>query len=122
MCTWRTCLPTSRYSKAVEPQYEEYPGWKSDTSGARTWSDLPENARNYIERICQLVGTPLDMVSVGPHRDQTIILRSPFNTVPRQVGQLVLESLTAQIAISMSHTSLYHYQKGLMWAAPTFPF
>jgi len=79
--------------ETVEPQYEEHPGWKSDTSGVRNWSDLPENARTYLERICQLVGTPLDMVSVGPHREQTITLRNPFNTLPQQVGQLV-QSLT----------------------------
>lgn len=77
------------------PQYEEHPGWKVDTSGARNWGDLPEEARSYVERICQLVGTPLAMVSVGPHRDQTIMVRNPFNTVPQQVGQLV-QSLTRE--------------------------
>lgn len=73
----------------VEPEYEEHPGWKSDTSGARTWPDLPQNARSYIERLCQLLQTPLDLVSVGPHREQSIIVRDPFSTVPQQVGQLV---------------------------------
>jgi adenylosuccinate synthase len=71
------------------PQYEEHPGWRQDTSGARAWVDLPPNARSYIERLCQVIGAPLDMVSVGPHRDQTIIARNPFKTVPQQVGQLV---------------------------------
>jgi adenylosuccinate synthase len=76
----------------VEPVYEEHPGWQADTSGARTWEDLPENARLYIDRICQLLQTPLAMVSVGPHRDQSIIVRNPFSTVPQKVEQLV-ESL-----------------------------
>jgi len=73
----------------VEPQYEEHPGWMTDTSGARAWSDLPENARNYIDRISQLIGAPIDLVSVGPHREQTISIRNPYNVVPLQVGQLV---------------------------------
>ena len=73
----------------VEPQFEEYPGWLQDTSGARNWADLPANARVYLERLCQVIGAHLDMVSVGPHRDQTIILRNPYQTVPQQVGQLV---------------------------------
>ena len=78
--------------ETVEPQYEEYPGWQTDTTTARTWSDLPENARNYIDRLCQLIGTPLDLISVGPHREQTITIRNPYNVVPLQVGQL-LQSL-----------------------------
>jgi len=80
----------------VEPEYEEYPGWKSDTSGARDWADLPDNARNYIERICQLLQTPLDLVSVGPHREQSIIVRDPFSIVPQKVGQLV-QSLQIEV-------------------------
>jgi adenylosuccinate synthase len=78
--------------ETVEPQFEEHPGWVTDTSGARTWSDLPENARSYVDRLCQLIGTPLDLVSVGPHREQTITIRSPYQVVPLQVGQL-LQSL-----------------------------
>jgi adenylosuccinate synthase len=73
----------------VEPQYEEHPGWMQDTSGARDWTDLPEAAQQYLERLCQVIGAPLDMVSVGPHRDQTITLRNPYQAVRRQVGQLV---------------------------------
>jgi adenylosuccinate synthase len=78
--------------ETVEPQFEEHPGWMTDTSGARTWSDLPENARSYVDRLCQLIGTPLDLVSVGPHREQTITIRDPYQVVPLQVGQL-LQSL-----------------------------
>ena len=78
--------------ESVEPHYEEFPGWKTDTSGARTWQDLPEAARNYIEALCRLLQVPADMISVGPHREQSIILRNPFDTLPKQVGKLV-ESL-----------------------------
>ena len=73
----------------VEPQYEEHPGWRSDTSRARQWTDLPPNARTYLERLCQIIGAPLDMVSVGPHREQTIMIRDPYKVLPQQVGQLV---------------------------------
>ncbi|HUP27218.1 MAG TPA: adenylosuccinate synthase [Chloroflexia bacterium] len=73
----------------VEPQFEEHPGWQTDTPAAREWSDLPENARHYLERLCQLIQVPLNIVSVGPHRDQSIMLGNPFNTVRQQVGQLV---------------------------------
>lgn len=62
----------------VEPVYEELPGWKSDISGCRTYEELPENARYYVERISQLVGVPLGIVSVGPDRAQTIVLHDVF--------------------------------------------
>lgn len=75
--------------ETIEPEYEEHPGWKSDTTAARSWADLPQNARNYIERLCQLLQTPLDLISVGPHRDQSIIVRDPFSAVPKQVEKLV---------------------------------
>ncbi len=74
---------------SIEPQYEEHPGWQCPTSGARKWADLPENARHYLDRITSLLQTPIDMVSVGPHREQTVLLRDPFNPVPQQVEKLV---------------------------------
>lgn len=75
--------------ESVEPQFEDHPGWKADTSNVREWNDLPENARLYVDKICKLLGTPIAMISVGPHRDQTIMLRNPYSTLPQQVGQLV---------------------------------
>lgn len=75
--------------ESVDPQYEEHPGWQTDTSTARTWADLPENARKYLDRISQLLGTPLDIISVGPHRDQTIVLRNPYKAVPQHVDKLL---------------------------------
>lgn len=56
----------------VEPVYEEFPGWHEDLSGCRTWGDLPETARAFLERIRQVVDTPLRLISVGQERDATI--------------------------------------------------
>jgi adenylosuccinate synthase len=60
------------------PVYEEMPGWKTDISNARSFADLPENARNYVRRLEELIGCPIVMVSVGARRDQTIMLKNPF--------------------------------------------
>jgi adenylosuccinate synthase len=61
-----------------EPVYEEMPGWKESTVGAKSLAALPANARAYIKRIEELVGVPVDMVSTGPDREETIVLRHPF--------------------------------------------
>jgi adenylosuccinate synthase len=61
-----------------EPVYEEWPGWKQSTIGITEYSGLPANARRYLERLSELVGVPTDMVSTGPDRAQTILLRDPF--------------------------------------------
>jgi adenylosuccinate synthase len=61
-----------------EPVYEEMPGWKESTVGAKSLAALPANARAYIKRIEELVGIPVDMVSTGPDREETIVLRHPF--------------------------------------------
>ena len=63
----------------VEPVYEEYPGWKESTVGVTRYESLPANARRYIERLGELVGVPVDIVSTGPDRDQTIVLNHPFD-------------------------------------------
>ncbi|CAL61449.1 adenylosuccinate synthetase (IMP--aspartate ligase) (AdSS) (AMPSase) [Herminiimonas arsenicoxydans] len=63
---------------ACEPIYEEMPGWKEATVGAKTLEALPANARAYIDRIEKLVGVPIDMISTGPDREETIVLRHPF--------------------------------------------
>ena len=62
-----------------QPVYEELPGWKTDITGAKTFDELPENARTYVQRLQELAGCPIVIVSVGPRRDQTIILRNPFS-------------------------------------------
>ncbi|EST11950.1 adenylosuccinate synthase [Sporolactobacillus laevolacticus] len=61
-----------------EPVYEEMPGWTEDITKAKSLSDLPQNARHYMERIAQLTGVALSLFSVGPDRTQTIEVRSPF--------------------------------------------
>jgi adenylosuccinate synthase len=63
----------------VEPVYEEMPGWKESTIGVTTYDGLPLNARRYLERLQQLAGVPIDIISTGPDRDQTIVLRHPFD-------------------------------------------
>ena len=63
----------------VEPVYEEMPGWKESTIGITRYDDLPANARRYLERLQQLAGIPIDIISTGPGREQTIVLRHPFD-------------------------------------------
>jgi adenylosuccinate synthase len=62
----------------VEPVYEELPGWTTPTLGVTREQDLPEAARRYLARIEEIVGVPIDVISTGPDRDQTIIRRHPF--------------------------------------------
>ena len=61
-----------------QPVYETIPGWTESTVGAKTLDALPVNARNYIKRLEALVGVPVDMVSTGPDREETIVLRHPY--------------------------------------------
>ncbi len=62
----------------LQPVYEELPGWSESTLGAKTLEQLPANARDYIDRIQELVGVPIDIISTGPDRVETIVLRHPF--------------------------------------------
>ncbi|MEH7381110.1 adenylosuccinate synthase [Bacillus sp. JJ1533] len=61
-----------------EPVYEELPGWTEDITDCTSLDELPENARRYIERVSQLTGIPLSIFSVGPDRNQTNVVRSPW--------------------------------------------
>jgi adenylosuccinate synthase len=63
---------------ACQPIYEALPGWSETTAGLTQWDQLPTNARRYLERMQALIGAPIDMVSTGPDRVQTILLRHPF--------------------------------------------
>jgi adenylosuccinate synthase len=65
---------------ACEPVYEEIEGWSEDISGIREVEDLPAQVRDYLARIEKLIATPIDIISVGPDRDQTIVVRNPFQT------------------------------------------
>jgi len=69
--------------KALEkcrPCFEELPGWQEDISAVRNYQDLPAAARTYLERITALVGVPIQIISVGPDREQTIMLQNPFQS------------------------------------------
>jgi len=63
---------------AVEPVYEEMPGWEGTTVGARSWADLPAQAIKYIRRIEELIECPVASVSTSPQREDTILVRDPF--------------------------------------------
>ena len=65
--------------KRCKPIYEELPGWSEDITGVRNLEDLPENARNYIRRVSELVGVRISTFSVGPGREQTNILESVWS-------------------------------------------
>lgn len=58
----------------AEPEYEELPGWQADSTGARRFQDLPENAQRYVKRLGELIGRPIEIVSVGPEREQVIMV------------------------------------------------
>ena len=58
--------------RVAKPVYETHPGWQEDITGARSIDDLPQNARNYVNRIAGLLGRPIGLISVGPDREQTI--------------------------------------------------
>ncbi len=62
----------------IQPVYESMPGWQQSTVGARTLEALPEEARRYISRLEELSGVPVDIISTGPDRVETIVLRHPF--------------------------------------------
>ena len=63
-----------------EPVYEELPGWQESTVGVKAHDKLPKAARAYLERIEKLCGVPIDIISTGPDRDETIVLRHPFES------------------------------------------
>jgi adenylosuccinate synthase len=58
-----------------QPVYEELPGWKSPTNGLRRFEDLPGSAKSYLRRLEELITCPIDIVSIGPKREQTIMVR-----------------------------------------------
>jgi adenylosuccinate synthase len=64
--------------KNCEPVYEELPGWKENIAKTRDFNELPKNARNYIDRIEEMLNVPVCIVSLGPERNQTIVLRKEF--------------------------------------------
>jgi len=73
-----TSLSGSEDYEAVTPVYEEMPGWTETTLGAQSMNELPAAAVAYIKRLEELIGAPIDIVSTGPDRVETIVLRHPF--------------------------------------------
>ena len=67
--------------KRCKPIYEELPGWEEDITGCRSLDELPENARNYVRRVGELVGVRISTFSVGPDREQTNILESVWSNI-----------------------------------------
>jgi len=61
-----------------EPIYEEMPGWSENTVGIRNYDDLPKNAKRYLQRMEEVCGVPIHIISTGPDRDETIVLHHPF--------------------------------------------
>jgi adenylosuccinate synthase len=72
-------LPAAPRAQAeAEPIYERVPGWSGSTRGARSWADLPAQAVKYVRRIEELVEAPVTLLSTSPERDDTILMRDPF--------------------------------------------
>lgn len=65
------------YEKCT-PHYIEVPGWSGTTVGVRSYDELPENAKAYIRKVEEVVGVPIDIISTGPDRDDTIVLLDPY--------------------------------------------
>lgn len=61
-----------------EPVFIELPGWKEPTVGAKSYDDLPKNAQDYLRKVEELCETPIDIISTGPDREETIVMRHPF--------------------------------------------
>ena len=73
-------LPVGAESLArCEPVYEEIPGWGESTVGLRRYGELPANAQRYLRRIAEICEVSVDVISTGPERDETIVLRHPFD-------------------------------------------
>ncbi len=70
-----------RMVERIEPVYEEVPGWSDDITNVRSFEDLPQAARDYVRKIEELSNTPVSIISVGPDREQTILLENPFEKV-----------------------------------------
>jgi adenylosuccinate synthase len=74
-------LPAGEHAQArAEPVYETVAGWKERTAGARSWADLPAQAIKYVRRIEELIGCPVALLSTSPEREDTILMRNPFET------------------------------------------
>jgi len=69
-----TRVPDTPVLERVTPVYETWPGWQASTRDARKWDDLPKAAQAYLNRISELAGVPIQYISVGPEREQLIVM------------------------------------------------
>lgn len=69
----------AEFYESVTPKYETLQGWSETTVGITNYDDLPENAKIYIKRIEDLINCPIDIISTGPDREETIVLRDPYD-------------------------------------------
>jgi adenylosuccinate synthase len=75
----RDAMPgTIKELERCRPLFEEMPGWTEDIRGVRRWQDLPAATRNYLKRVEELVSVPIQIISVGPDREETIVVQNPF--------------------------------------------
>ncbi len=77
--------------RRCRPHYEETDGWMTDTSDVRRYEDLPENARRYVERLSELIGAPIEIISVGSKRSQTILKGDLFGKKKARARRTVAE-------------------------------
>jgi adenylosuccinate synthase len=68
--------------ETVTPVYETWPGWKTDTSQAQEYDQLPQQARDYLNRISELIQTDISIISIGPDRKETIVLEESPHLQP----------------------------------------
>jgi adenylosuccinate synthase len=74
-------LPAAAADQArVEPVYETMEGWRDSTAGARSWAQLPAQAIKYVRRVEELIGAPVSLLSTSPERDDTILMKNPFES------------------------------------------
>ena len=74
-----TIPPTIKDLERCRPVFEELPGWQEDLRGVRRFEDFPAATKNYLKRVEELVGVPIQIVSVGPDREETIVVQNPFD-------------------------------------------
>ncbi len=74
-------LPAGANAQArIEPIWEDFEGWSQSTKGARSWVDLPAQAVKYVRRLEELIQTPVTLLSTSPERDDTILMKDPFQS------------------------------------------
>ena len=77
----------ARDLEVVDPVYEWVPGWQQATAGIRTVEELPDNARRYLDRLSELMDVPVEIISTGPDRNDTMVLRDVFSPSASMGGQ-----------------------------------